>query len=111
MANSKRIEKKSKNRIRGAIGRLMAAVDIPPVSAGLESRIEMCGRRRIAIDGCTGVNEYNREELRLTLCDGEIRICGENMLLSKYGEGRVSMEGMILSVSFEFSLGTDGGND
>ena len=107
MANSKRKEKKG---LKEAVKRMMTAFDIPPVSAGLESRIEMCGRRKIAVDGCIGVNEYTGECLSLILCDGEMYICGEEMILSKYGEGRVTVDGWIISVNFEFSDKCKGGN-
>lgn len=108
MKKINREKSKHNSGIRSAVKKLMTAVDIPPVSIGLESRIEMCGTRKIAVDGCIGVNEYDRDCIQLELCDGQIHICGENMFLSKYGEGRVTVEGSIISVNFENYCGTNG---
>ena len=69
--------------------------------------IEICGCRRVLVENHCGIAAYGREEIMINVMKGKIRICGENMYLSRMNRGKLVIFGTIKSVDL-LRCGKDG---
>ena len=76
-----------------AIKKILVGAQIPPVSVGIESRIELNGRREALLIGCEAVLEYTSERAVMRMCDGVVSVCGSGLEISNYGDGTVTLNG------------------
>ena len=82
------------------IERLRRSLDIPAGIFGNCSHLELSGRRELDICGCEGLDEYSDNEVALTLCDGQMRIEGNELELLSFSGGNIIARGSIVRISF-----------
>lgn len=75
--------------------------DIPPQSISGVPQLEISGDGFVTVSGCTGIEEYTDELLLIKTKMNKIRIIGEKLNLSTFSEDRLSVSGLIKTVSFE----------
>lgn len=84
-----------RSRRRSAIKKILVSAQIPPSAVGIESRIELNGRREIILEGCEAVLEYSRERAVMRMCDGVVAIGGSGLEMANYGDGTVTLSGNV----------------
>ena len=80
------------------------SLDFPDSVSPLTSDIRIIGTRELSLDGCLGILEYERDEIRLRLKGRVVSVTGEELTLKAYYTGHVSVKGRIFSVGFEEGL-------
>lgn len=63
-------------------------------------QIEMFGNKRIIIEGCLGVYEYNQNYLKLRLKNGALILCGNDFDISSFEESTITVGGKISTLEF-----------
>lgn len=63
-------------------------------------QIEMFGNKRIIIEGCLGVYEYNQNYLKLRLKYGALILCGNDFDISSFEETTITVGGKISTLEF-----------
>ncbi len=63
--------------------------------------IEMCANKRMVITDCKYVVDYSKEYIVLNIGKLNIKVRGEELLLSGFSYGETCIEGEIISVEFE----------
>lgn len=84
-----------KTRRSSKLKKILVGAQIPPSAVGLESRIELNGRREVVLEGCEAVLEYSTEKAVMRMCDGVISVCGSELEMANYGEGTVTLSGNV----------------
>ncbi len=82
-----------RSRKVSAIKKILVGAQIPPSAVGIESRIELNGRREVVLEGCEAVLEYTSERAVMRMCDGVVSICGSGLEMANYGDGTVTLSG------------------
>ena len=60
--------------------------------------LEMRGKRNLSVMGCCGISKYGTEEIGLYLCQGELRVMGNDLTCDSYVNNAVIISGNINSV-------------
>ena len=69
------------------------ALELPPGALSNSARLELCGNRRVVIEGCRGIQAYEEDQIRLSTTSGTIRFMGLT-------DDSAVITGYILSVEF-----------
>ena len=92
----KRIGKKpGRGGIAGVFSR---AVEFPGEMAVRTSDVTLTSNREALVSGCRRVLEYDRERVRLSLCDMEIVIAGEGLTMHAFFGNQIRVCGRITEV-------------
>jgi len=86
-------------RRESAIKKILMGAQIPLSAIGIESRLELNGRREVVIEGCESVLEYTSERAVIRMCDGVVSLLGSEREMTKYGERTVTVSGRLDSIS------------
>lgn len=76
------------------------------MSEGIENnflkgpQIEIFGNKRIIIEGCLGVYEYNQNYLKLKLKNGALILCGDDFDINTFEENTITVGGKISTLEF-----------
>ncbi len=81
--------------------RLCHSLDIQPDVFPYGTLIELRGRNAVCVRGAGSVSLYTDTEIRFVSREGEICVRGERLFCSAYRRGVATVDGKILSVSFE----------
>jgi len=81
--------------------RLCRSLDIQPDIFPYGTLIELRGKESVCVRGAGSVSFYTDTEIRFVIRDGEICVRGERLFCSAYRRGVATVDGKILSVSFE----------
>ena len=64
------------------------------------TRMELCGNRRVLIEGCRRVSEYEEDRLCLQTDDGTVRLLGRNLCVVRLSAGCAVITGTVQAVEF-----------
>ena len=64
------------------------------------THIEIFSNKKILIEGCYGINEYNEELVRINLSKGQLLIFGRNLELKNMESKNITVIGIIHSIEF-----------
>lgn len=65
------------------------------------SHIEIFSNKKITVEGCYGINEYNEDIVRVNMPKGEFIILGKNLEIKNMENKNITVCGVL--ISFEFS--------
>ena len=83
------------------VGRQVEEVlELPEGALGNCVRLEMAGNRRVVIEGCRGIQEYEEGLIRLSTTSGTIRFMGRGLVMNCLTEDCAVITGFLLSVEF-----------
>ena len=89
-----------KKRLYSALGRVGNALDFPVCELISESNVCIYGRRECVFFGVGSVLLYEKEKVKLSLCEGEAVVCGKGLSLVVYNKNAAQIKGRIDSVFF-----------
>lgn len=75
-------------------------LDLPMGALAKATRMEMSGNRRIIIEGCQGILEYNEDCIRLRVCEGVLRLFGRELCMNCLNPACAVISGKIVSLEF-----------
>lgn len=61
---------------------------------------EIFSNKKIIIEGCNGIIEYQSEYLKLKLKKGFLAIMGTNFLITNFNDEKITIKGNIASIEF-----------
>lgn len=64
------------------------------------AQIQIFGNRRMVIEGCLGVYEYNENYLKLRLIKGAVVVCGSEFDISSFENETITVNGKIGTLEF-----------
>ena len=64
------------------------------------AQIQILSNRRLVIEGCLGVYEYNESYLKLRLIKGALVVCGTNFDISAFENETITVNGKIDTLEF-----------
>lgn len=76
------------------------ALELPPGALSNSARLELCGNRRVVIEGCRGIQAYEEDQIRLSTTSGTIRFMGRGLIMNCLTDDSAVITGYILSVEF-----------
>lgn len=80
--------------------RMEETLGLPAGTLAGGGRMELCGNRRVLVEGCRRVLEYEEDRIRLQTRDGVVRLLGRDLCVSRLSEGCALICGTVLSVEF-----------
>ena len=78
--------------------RVEEALELPEGALGNCARLEMAGNRRVVVEGCRGIQEYEEGLIRLSTTSGTIRFMGRGLVMNCLNEDCAVITGFLLSV-------------
>lgn len=66
-----------------------------------DTRIEIIGSKRIAVEGCYGIQEYSPESVKVNMPKGTLMILGTELEICLMMERGITVEGKISAIEFE----------
>ncbi len=75
------------------------ALELDEIGGGRD-RLEMRGTQSLLVSKCLGILRYSESEIRLSLSESVLTVCGEGLYCSSYLGGSVRVDGEISSLSF-----------
>ncbi len=94
MANSRRRSEREK-----LFDKISNSIDMVPLSSGM-MHIEIDSNRRISVDGCKGILEYDECVIKLNTGRLVVRICGSELTVTALENEQAFINGNITSVDF-----------
>ena len=88
-------------RKKELFARISRRLDIPREALPGGFGMSLAGQRELTVRGCRRILSYGAECIRLSLGKTAVAICGESLLCTVFEAGSVTVEGRILSISFE----------
>ncbi len=79
---------------------LAVKLDIPADTLDGGIRLDMRGRNTLTVHGCTKILDFSPCEIRLSLKDCNLTVCGQRLICTSYLAGAVGVEGYICSIQF-----------
>lgn len=73
--------------------------DIPLDGIASIPSAQMIGNTQLNIDGCRGIKKYEADEIIIRAKDFVITVCGSELSMLTFSQGRVSIRGNITSYS------------
>lgn len=67
----------------------------------MDSRLQICGNRKIYVDGCKKIIEYNDVMIKVKTWDMTVTVWGNGLQADDFGSGSVIVFGRIQSVELE----------
>lgn len=80
--------------------RMERALELPCGTLTSAARMELSGNRRVVVEGCRGILEYEEGQIRLSTASGEVRFMGRDLCMNCLTEDSAVVTGVILSVEF-----------
>ena len=80
--------------------RVESLLELPIGALGGSTRMELTDDRRVVVEGCQGILEYEEDIIRLHTTCGTVRFCGSGLQLSGMSTGGALITGKLLSVEF-----------
>ena len=66
----------------------------------VKGNIELCGNRRVIVEGCKGVIDYSEDFLKLDLGNIALKIVGKNLVIDSFIYEELDLKGEIVLVEF-----------
>ena len=88
------------SRAAAVTRRVEEVLELPEGARGNCARLEMAGNRRVVIEGCRGIQEYEEGLIRLSTTSGTIRFMGRGLVMNCLTEDCAVITGFLLSVEF-----------
>ncbi len=76
------------------------ALKLPAGSLSAAPRIELTGNRRVWLEGCQSILEYDEERIRLRTAVGELRISGSDLCMTCRTPEHAVITGRLLAVEY-----------
>lgn len=92
---------KSKDKKQGFLEYLSVKAELPSDVIAGDVRVELRGRHCLFIQGCRRIQKYSPEHITVNLRSDNMSVKGERLVCTSYHAGAVSIEGLIVSVSFD----------
>lgn len=73
----------------------------PPQPMGSKFIVEISGGESVMVEFHFGIREYTSELVRINVRQGSVRICGENLRISRMTGRTVEVRGRIRAVELE----------
>ena len=80
--------------------RVEQAFELPDGTVSKLARIELCGDRRIILEGCRGIAAYEEDTIVLRTDSGTIRFRGRDLVITCFTCDEAVITGQILSLEF-----------
>lgn len=64
------------------------------------THIEMFSNKKMILDGCKGIVDYQNQYIKLKLKKGYLTVIGTDFLISAYESGAITVNGNITSLEF-----------
>lgn len=80
--------------------RMENLLELPTGVLSGSSRMEVTDDRKVVIEGCRGILEYEEDVIRLHISCGVVRFCGQKLCLSGLTEDSALVTGRLLSIEF-----------
>lgn len=93
----KNVSKEMNNSLGNKMERFLM---LPKGAVGSSYKLQSIGNRELSVEGCKGVLQYEHEEIRLNVGNGQIRILGRNLCIPVLERNFVQIEGYILQIEF-----------
>ncbi len=100
--------RKSSGRARGGDGGvpnlaewLAVKLDVPADVLDGGIRLDMRGRHTLTVHGCRRILDFSPCEIRLSLGNYSLTVCGQRLICTAYLAGAVGIEGFIAAIRFE----------
>ncbi len=87
-------------RVLAVTRRVEQALELPEGALGNSARLEMTGNRRVVVEGCRGIQEYEEDLIRLSTASGSIRFMGRGLTMNCLTDDCAVITGFLLSVEF-----------
>ncbi len=85
---------------RPVSAKLEEALGFPAGALGRSGRMEFCGNRRVLVEGCRRVLDYEEDRICLQTDDGVIRFIGRELCVARLSAGCAILTGTVLSMEF-----------
>ena len=79
---------------------LCEKLDVPMSVVDDLSYMEMLGNKKVVLDGCKGVLDYNDTAVRLLLSNGTILFYGDDLRFNALSNGQAVIAGTIMTIEF-----------
>ena len=80
--------------------RLEQGLDLPTGVLSTAPRMEFSGNRRVVIEGCQSILEYDEDRIRLRTALGEVRFLGSRLRMVCRTSEHAVVSGHLLSMEF-----------
>ena len=94
-------KKDHKSLKRGFLEYLAVNGEISPDALAGEVRVELRGKNQVFVYGCRRIITYSPTLIALAVKGDELSIEGKRLVCTAYHGGAISIEGVILSLSFQ----------
>ncbi len=64
------------------------------------AHIEMFSNKKLLLDGCYSINEYENDYIKLKLKKGVLLLCGDKFYIESFEDKRISIKGNFTSIEF-----------
>ncbi len=64
------------------------------------AHIEMFSNKKLLLDGCYSIHEYENDYIKLKLKKGVLVICGAEFYIESFEDERISIKGNFTSIEF-----------
>ncbi|MBQ9414733.1 MAG: YabP/YqfC family sporulation protein [Clostridia bacterium] len=80
--------------------RIEEALEIPDGLLTGDVHLDMAGNRRVIVEGCCDVLQYDEDVIRLRTRSGELRFRGSELCMGSLNKEGALISGRLLSVEF-----------
>ena len=80
--------------------KLLAELEMPPLTLKNCARIELSGNCAASNEGCKGIIEYSEKQIMLNLGSSRVRFQGFEMQISAFDSENASISGQITGLEF-----------
>lgn len=89
-----------KQRREGLPARVEQALELPAGTLTDHLRGELIGNRRLVLEGCRRMLEYEDDRIRLDTAGGELRLLGQGLCVEQFSQEGTVITGRLLSLEF-----------
>ena len=89
-----------KQRREGLPARMEQVLELPAGTLTDHLRGELTGNRRLVLEGCRRILEYEDDRIRLDTAGGELRLLGQGLCLEQFSQEGTVITGRLLSLEF-----------
>ncbi len=79
---------------------LERSLQLPDGALSALPRMELAGNRRLLIEGCIGIDEYDEDRICLRTTNGVIRLIGQELCMHRLHPTCAVVTGRLLSIEF-----------
>ena len=82
------------------IARVEESLGLPSGVISGGTRMELCGNRRVTVEGCRRIVEYESDRICLQTTDQTIRFLGADLCVQRLSSGYAVLDGTLTAVEF-----------